>query len=149
MQFKEIGLYFLFSIFLSTFAIGQNDEGFAFEAEETHYILITMTDNAVDIPDVRAEVTKYVWRNHAAAKLKITHILIGESRSTNAIILEAFTDKNNAMNFYEKMQTNRPDFMQMDLTKEYLAISKSNYNQILRNESMDGYTAFFKEKYLR
>lgn len=147
MQLKKLGLYLLFSVLVSTFAVGQNNAGFAFAADEPHYILITMTDRALDIPEVRAEVTKYVWRNHAADKLKITHILIGENRSTNAIILEAFTDKNHAMNFYDKMQTNHPDFMQMGLTKEYLVISKSNYEQILRNESMDGYTIFFKEKY--
>jgi hypothetical protein len=147
MKLKKLVFYLMFSALASTFTIAQNDAGFAFEADEPHYILITMTDRALDIPDVRTEVTKYVWRNHAADKLEITHILIGENRSTNAIILETFSDKSHAMNFYQKMQTNRPDFMQMGLTKEYLVISKSNYEQILRNESMNGYATFFKEKY--
>lgn len=149
MQLKKIGLYLLFSVFLTTVSFGQNKSGFAFKAEEPHYLLITMTDSALDIPDVRAEVTKYIWRNHAADKLSITHILIGENHSTNALILESFTDYKHAMNCYDKMQSNRPDFMQMGLTKEYLVISKSNYEQILRNHSMKGYTAFFKEKYLK
>lgn len=149
MQLKKLGSLLFFCFFLATFSLAQQATGFKFAADEPHYLLITMTDRPVDIPDVRAEVTKYVWRNHAADKLKITHILIGENRSTNAILLEKFTDKNHAMNFYTKMQEKKPDFMLMDLTEEYLVISKSNYEQMLRNESLAGYATFFQEKYFK
>lgn len=149
MQFRNIGILVVVNLLVATFSFGQKGGDFAFVADEPHYLLITMTNHAIDIPDVRAEITKYVWRNHAADKLSITHILIGKNHNTNAMLLEEFTDKAHAMNFYKKMQVNRPDFMQLNLTKEYLVISKSNYEQILRNQSLKGYATFFKEKYLK
>ena len=131
-------LVFPVFFFCSTATTTAQSETFTNSASEPHYVLITMTKQAVDIPDVRAEVTKYIWKNHPADKLNISHILIGENRSVNAMFLKEFRNKAHAMSFYKKMMDTKPDFMQMNLTKDYYAISKSNFDQMLRNRTGKG-----------
>ena len=142
-------LSLLLTISLAFAANAQTEAGFVNSSNEPHYVLITMTKTAVDIPDVRAEVTKYMWKYHAADKLSISHILIGENRSVGAMFIKEFRNAQHAMNFHQLMLKNKPDFMQMGLTKNYFVVSKSNFDQILRNRSLSGYDSFFQENYLK
>jgi hypothetical protein len=53
------------------------------------------------------------------------------------------------MAFYKGLKQNRPDFLQMGMTKDYYALSKTNYEQVVRAKSANGYKAFFEENYLK
>jgi len=149
MNLKNTGFFIVFTILFNVCSFAQNEAGYELKAAEPHYFLITMTNRNLDIHDVRTEVTKYVWTYHAADKLQLSHILIGENRSVGAMFLQEFKNEAHAMRFYEKLQEDQPDFMQMGLTKHYLVISKSNYEQMLRNQSLKGYETFFEDNYLK
>lgn len=125
-----------------------NADGFSVTAGETHAFLIVISSNSLDIPEVRAGITKYLWKQHASDRLKITHIELGEASKKQVMYIEEFSDKNHAMKFYKGLKTNRPDFMQMGLTRDYYPISKSNYEILIKKQSLVAYKRFFRENYL-
>ena len=145
MKLVKLSLLLLINLWAGSYLLAQNEVVFSEKADEPHYVLITMTNNRMDFKDIRAEVTKYVWRQHAADKLSISHILIGDNRSTNAILIESFDNKVHAMKFLAKLKEKQPDFTQMGLTKDYLVVSTTNYQQILRYHALKEYITYFQK----
>ncbi len=134
-------------------AFSQQDQltekgGFSMNASEEHYFLFILNNRPADLPEVRGEITKYIWKYHPKAKLKITQIKVeGELVDVPIIHIQKFENKAAAMNFYKNLKTNRPDFLQMGMTKDYFAISKTNYEKIVRSGSLIGYKPFFASNY--
>lgn len=122
--------------------------GYSLNASEEHYFLFILNNRPSDLPEVRAEITKYIWKHHPDARLKITQIkLDGELEEVPIIHIKSFANKAEAMQFYSDLKKNRPEFLQMGMTVDYFALSKSNYEQIVRNKSLKGYKPFFLSNY--
>ena len=99
--------------------VAQSASDFKITDNEDHYFIIIFSGKKIDFSETRASITKYVWTEHASDGLKLTHILIGENRNVSAMQIETFKNGNSAMEFYNKLEKNRPDFLQMGLTKDY------------------------------
>jgi hypothetical protein len=123
--------------------------GFSFDASEEHYYLFILSNERPnDLPELRGEITKYIWKYHANDKLKITQIKVGgELESLPLIHLQSFPDKAAAMAFHNNLKKNRPDFLQMGMTVDYYPLSKRNYEKVLRSKSLKGYKPFFLHNY--
>ncbi|MBK9013009.1 MAG: hypothetical protein IPM82_02405 [Saprospiraceae bacterium] len=123
--------------------------GFAMNASEEHSFLFVLSNQAKDLQELRTGITKYMWKYYPNDKLKITQIQVdGELKDVPLILISGFSDKSKAMEFYNGLKTNRPDFMQMGMTKDYFPLSKSNYEKIVRAKSLTGYKPFFQQNYL-
>lgn len=132
----------------------QNDltekAGYVFNAAEEHSFLFLLNNRPNDLPEVRTGITKYIWKYHPSDKLKITQIKIdGELENVPLILVTGFESKAKAMEFFQGLKTNRPDFLQLGMTKDYFAVSKSNYENIVRNKSFGNYRSFFDQNYLK
>ena len=141
---------FLFLISTSLFSQDLTEKGgFSFDANEEHYFLFILSNaRPADLPELRGEITKYIWKHHANAKLKITQIKVGgELENVPLIHLQSFPSKSEAMAFYQNLKKNRPDFLQMGMTVDYFPVSKSNYEKMLRAKSLKGYKPFFQQYY--
>jgi len=148
---KLITLAFLF-VFFNSSLFGQDasspKEGFTTNFEEEHYLIFVLANRPNDLPEVRAAITKYIWKYYPQAHLKVTQIAVdGDLANVPLIHLAAFKDKAQAMEFYNNLKKNRPDFLQMGMTLDYFPLSKSNYEAILRAKSLDGYKTFFQTNY--
>ncbi len=122
--------------------------GYSLDASEEHYFLFVLNNRPADLPEIRGEITKYIWKYYPQAKLKITQIQIdGQLEEVPLIHIQSFSNKAKAMAFHKALKTNRPDFMQMGMTVDYFAVSKTNYEHIVRNKSLDGYKPFFEGNY--
>ncbi|TAK43274.1 MAG: hypothetical protein EPO28_06155 [Saprospiraceae bacterium] len=148
---KLIPLAFLF-VFFNSSLFGQDGsspkEGFTTNFEEEHYLIFVLANRPNDLPEVRAAITKYIWKYYPQAHLKVTQIAVdGDLANVPLIHLAAFKDKAQAMEFYNNLKKNRPDFLQMGMTLDYFPLSKSNYEAILRAKSLDGYKTFFQTNY--
>lgn len=146
----------LTTLFLLAFTSGllaQQDQltekgGFSVQDSEEHYFLFVLNNRPGDLPELRGEITKYIWKHYPDSKLKITQIKVeGELADVPMIHLQSFPNKAAAMSFYNKIKTEKPDFMQMGMTKDYFAVSKSNYEKIVRAQTLVGYKAFFASNY--
>ncbi|MEY3368996.1 MAG: hypothetical protein RI973_2151 [Bacteroidota bacterium] len=119
------------------------------ERDGEHAVLFVLDNRPVDLQEIRTDITKYIWKYYPGQKLKITQIKIdGELENTPLIHITGFAGSEAAMNFYSSLKTNRPDFLQLGMTKDYFVLSKENYEHILRNKTLSGYKDFFKQHYL-
>ncbi len=144
-------LFFFFCLLGSSFA--QQDQltekgGFSVNPAEEHYFLFVLNNRPADLPEMRGQITKYIWKYHPEQKLKITQIKIeGELVDVPMIHISKFDNKAQAMKFYKGLKTNLPDFLQMGMTRDYFAVSKSNYEKIVRAQTLAGYKPFFASNY--
>lgn len=120
---------------------------FSLNDNEEHGFFI-IANPIADIGEFRAEVTKYSWKNYASDKLKVSHIKIGEENDLPIMYLRPFRDRAHAMKFYNDLKSKQPNFLQMKMTNAYFAVSKSNYEEMLRKQTIKGYQTFFEQNYL-
>lgn len=149
-----IPLTFLFLLLFQNSSPAQDQltekGGYTVNASEEHSFLFVLANRPGDLQEVRTGITKYIWKYHPEGKLKITQIAIdGELTDVPLIHITGFSDKAQAMAFFNGLRQNRPDFMQMGMTKDYFALSKTNYEKIVRAKSLAGYKAFFEQYYLK
>jgi hypothetical protein len=139
------------SLLLSLLILGINSLNaqveFISSPDEEHSFFI-IPGKVIDLNEYRGSVTKYVWRYHAKDRLKINNILIGGDNKTEVIHISSFKNKAHAMGFYQHMKEKFPDFLHMNMTRSYFAVSKSNYEAILKNYGFGTYEDYFKEHYL-
>jgi hypothetical protein len=147
-----IPLTFL-ALFLLPFTLSAQDQltekgGFVVNANEEHSYLFVLANRPNDLQEMRTGITKYMWKFHPNEKLKITQIQVdGDLKDVPLILITGFANKAKAMEFHSGLKTNRPDFMQMGLTKENFPLSKSNYETVVRAKSLNGYKPFFQQNY--
>lgn len=123
--------------------------GYSTTREGEHSLLFVLDNRPVDLQEIRADITKYIWKYYPGQKLKITQIKIdGELEKTPLIHITGFAGPEEAMTFYSGIKTNRPDFLQLGMTKDYFVLSRENYENIVRYKSINGYKAFFRQQYL-
>jgi hypothetical protein len=154
MRILFIPLTFLFFAIFSNNIAAQEDMtakgGFVANPAEEHNFLFLLDNRPNDLQELRTGITKYIWKYYPNDKLKITQIKIGgDLESVPLILVSGFSNKNQVMAFYKGLKQNRPDFLQMGMTKDYYALSKTNYEQVVRAKSANGYKAFFEENYLK
>jgi hypothetical protein len=122
--------------------------GYVFDANEEHSCLFVLANRPADLQEVRASITKYIWKYYPTDKLKITQIALqGDLTDVPLVHITGFPNKTKAMEFFNGLKQNRPDFLQMGLTKDYFALSKTNYEKIVRAKSLAGYRPFFDQNY--
>lgn len=122
---------------------------FVVNASEEHSFLFVLANRPNDLQELRTGITKYMWKYHPNDKLKITQIEVdGDLQGVPLILISGFDNKAKSMEFYNGLKTNRPDFMQMGMTKDYFPVAKSNYERIIRTKSLNGYKPFFQQNYL-
>lgn len=146
-------LLFVVSLLLFVVATQAQDnltskQGYTHDPTEEHYYLFVLNDRPGDLPELLGEITKYIWKYHPREHLKITQISIdGELASTPLVHVRSFPNKAAAMAFHKQLLQNHPDFLHMGMTVDFFPISKSNYEQVIRNKSLRGYRPFFDANY--
>jgi len=124
--------------------------GYAVNAADEHSFIFVLDNKPNDLPEVRTGITKYIWKHHPSDRLKITQIAIdGDLENVPLILITGFSSGAKSMEFFNGLKKNRPDFLQMGMTKDYFAISKTNYETIVRSKSLSGYKSFFEQNYLK
>jgi hypothetical protein len=106
-----------------------NSSGYSVERNGEHSMLFLLDNRPTDLQEIRTDITKYIWKNYPGQKLKITQIKIeGELENTPLIHISGFTGAEEAMKFYGSLKTNRPDFLQLGMTKDTSCFRKRTTN---------------------
>lgn len=151
---KFFPLFVMFACCLASPAIGQDvlteKGGYSTNVGGEHCFIFVLNNRPNDLQELRTGITKYIWKYHPSDKLKITQISIdGDLKDVPLIHVAGFQDKAQAMAFFQGLKQNKPDFLQMGMTKDYFPLSKANYDYVVRNKSLNGYRVFFDQNYLR
>lgn len=122
--------------------------GYTLDANEEHYYIFVLNNRPADLPELRASITKYIWKHYPKANLKITQIEIdGELSDVPLLHVQSFPNKAEALAFHKALKTDHPDFLHMGMTVDYFPVSKTNFEAIVRSKSLNGYKDFFLKNY--
>lgn len=123
-------------------------EGFSVNDNEEHFYLFVLNNRPSDLPELRAAITKYIWKQYPNSHLKITQIEIdGSLAGVPLLHVQSFNNKAEALAFHKALKINHPDFLYMGMTEDYFPISKTNFETVVRNKSLEGYKEFFQKNY--
>lgn len=115
---------------------------------ELHYIIIVFDSDDINLNDNKIKVADYNRQYHSLDKLRISNVYLGESNDVPVLVLRRFKDKEEAMRYYNGVQTNMADFIDPNtIPYNIFPITQSNYREILRNRSVAGYQSFFESAY--
>lgn len=125
-----------------------NKKGFTLSESEEHYFLFVLNNRPADLPELRGEITKYLWVHYPNERLKITQVeLGGDLENIPVLFVKSFSGKADALAFYKALKARHPDFLHMGMTQEYFPISKSNFDIVVENNSLEAYKVFFERSY--
>ncbi|MEL7219843.1 MAG: tetratricopeptide repeat protein, partial [Bacteroidota bacterium] len=121
-----------------SFKVGEN---------ELHYVIIVFESDDIDLNANKIVVSDYNRTYHSLDKLRISNVYLGQSNDVPVLVLRRFKDKAAAMSYYDGIQRNATDFIDAGQNYKVFPITQSNYREILRNRTVDGYDSFFEGNY--
>lgn len=131
---------------------GPIDDGFTLEDDKLHYFIVALKGDNIRLDDIKASVSDYNSEFHKVEQLRISNIFLGTDVSTPIVVIRKFDSKSQVMRFYNEVKNNN-DFLgesaKKTYNKEMFAVTQENYRRILKNKTLNGYRAFFAEKYLK
>lgn len=127
----------------------QEDDGnFKVGENELHYVIIVFDSDDIDLNANKIKVSDYNRTYHSLDKLRISNVYLGQSNDVPVLVLRRFKDKAAAMAYYDGVEKNADDFINPgEVSFQMFPITQSNYREVLRNRSVDGYDAFFNGNY--
>lgn len=127
----------------------QEDNGnFTLNDSELHYFLVVFDSDDIDLNANKIAVSDYNKQYHSLDRIRISNIYLGDKNNVPVLVLRRFKDKAKVMDYYNGLVKNGDDFIDPSANSfTVLPISQSNYREVLRNRSVEGYEAFFKGNY--
>lgn len=118
----------------------------AFRCEPTapHEVVLLLEGKAVDLPEMRGKVGRWLFDRFPRKRLQLKHIRIGRH---HVFLVRRFADAQQALVFIRVLQVERPDFLQMNLVWAAWAVSEQNLYRLLRADSFRGYPEFYQTCY--
>jgi hypothetical protein len=127
----------------------QEESGsFKVSDNELHYVIVVFESDDIDLNANKIVVSDYNRTYHSLDKLRISNVYLGQSNDVPVLVLRRFKDKAAAMAYYLGIRRNAADFINVDeVNYQVFPITQSNYREILRNRTVDGYGEFFNANY--
>jgi hypothetical protein len=145
---KIVLTFLLFSILL--FRPGKAQvPAFLFEPDMEHCLLLVLSETWADLSEVSAAVVQYNLREYPKLDLKVSRLRMPYLSAMPVLYIRSFKDASQAMAYYERLQREKPDFMQMNMVKAAWPLSNYNYNEVVLNKTLGSYPAFFQKYYLK
>lgn len=119
------------------------------EENEPHYILVVFKDASTSMETNKTIVSDYNQEFHKLDKLRISNMFLGKDKNIPVLVLRRFNNKVDAMKYYNGVKLNSNKFIPAATAFEVFAVGQNNYRQLLTEENLDGYKAFFEESYLK
>ncbi|MBK9015125.1 MAG: tetratricopeptide repeat protein [Saprospiraceae bacterium] len=118
--------------------------------DQLHYVVIVFNNDVV-LNDAKIIVSDYNEKYHKPQKLRMNNIYLGEGESKKPVIaIRRYTDKKDAMEYYNTVQKNKKDFLdESKYQYDVFPISQDNYRELLKSKTLDDYRAFFEKNYLK
>ena len=102
----------------------------------------------IDLNAAKIKVSDYNEAYHSLDKLRISNVYLGDGNNFPVLVLRRFKDKTAAMEYFTGIQKNPKDFIDPKaMGFQLFPITQTNYREVLRNRSIEGYGAFFDANY--
>jgi hypothetical protein len=118
--------------------------------DQLHYVIIVFK-NDISLNDAKVAVSDYNSKFHSLQKLRMNNIYLGTDENKMPLIaIRRYTDKAEAMDYYNGILKNKKDFLdESKFQYEVFAIGQDNYRELLKAKNVDEYRTFFEGNYLK
>jgi len=127
---------------------GDEKSKYKVEDNKVHYFIVVLDKGGIKLTDAKNTVSNYNKKYHKLDRLRISNIYLGAKTDTPILVIRRFKKKEEAMQYYNGILTNKAEFLGEDAEYQIFAVTQHNYRQILKSKSLDGYDEFFQQNYL-
>lgn len=124
-----------------------NSANFSPDKEGLHYVIVVVSDKGgAKVEALKASVAAFNRENFKLDKLRLSNIFLGSNVEKPILVIRKFKNKD-LVKTYVDAASEGENYGPEGMKYTVYAVSQSNYRQILRAKSLDGYDAFYQEHY--
>ena len=128
-------------------ALFAQESSFRYEPDQIHCLLLIPSEKWAPIDELSGEIAKYNVQFYAKDQLEVKRLKMPYLCPLPVFYVAPFKDSAAAMAYYQRLLKTKPNFMQMNMIEQVWPLSNRNFNQVLLQQSLEGYRAFFRECY--
>lgn len=126
----------------------QGSRGFKESFAELHYLLVVFDEPTVNLNDAKISVSEFNNKYNKRDRLRITNVYIGTDVKLPILILRRFKSGEEAMTYVANARENEQEFLDGGkFGYELIAITQSNYRELLKQRSATEYLEWYQENY--
>ena len=127
---------------------GGGGGGFRESMKELHYMMVVFRDKDVTLSEAKIKVAGFNSKYNKADRLRVTNVYLGDNNSIPVLILRRFKDGEAAMAYLRNARDREAEFLDpAQFDYEIYPVSQSNYREVLKIRTVDGYKEWFEENY--
>ncbi|MEM1359191.1 MAG: hypothetical protein AAGF89_13370 [Bacteroidota bacterium] len=116
--------------------------------KELHYLVIVFDKKDTDLNAAKISVTEYNNRYHKQDRLRVTNVYLGQENNTPVLVMRRFKNGETAMSYLNNAKELEQELLNAGkFAYSILAVSQSNYREILKARSAEDYKGWFAENY--
>ena len=122
--------------------------GFKESMKELHYVLVVFNKKDSDLPAAKQNASTFNQKYNKLDRLRITNVYLGKENETPVLVIRRFKKGEDAMNYVNNARENEQEFLDAGkFDYDILAVSQSNYREVLKARSAEEYKVWFAENY--
>lgn len=122
--------------------------GFKESMKELHYVLIIFDDKDIKLNEAKLSAAEFNNKYNKLDRIRITNVYLGKDNNKPVLVLRRFKTGEEAMKYVRNAGERDKEFLS---TSKYnytlLAVSQSNYREILKARSAEDYISWFRDNY--
>jgi len=122
--------------------------GFKESMDELHYLLIVFHDEEMDLNAAKIKVAEFNNKYNKIDRLRVTNVYLGAGNKTPVLVIRRIKSGELAMKYVDNAIEREKEFLNAGVFDyDIYAISQSNYREVLKARSVEGYKEWFRENY--
>lgn len=117
---------------------------------QLHYVIV-LFNHDVSLNDAKIAVSDFNGKYFKLQRLRMNNIYLDTGENKLPLIaIRRFTDRNDAMTYYDTVLKNKADFLdEGTFSYDVLPITQDNYRELLKSKQVEEYKTFFQMHYLQ
>lgn len=128
----------------------QVDTGGSFKEtmKELHYLLVVFNKEDTDLNEAKIKVAEFNEKYNKADRLRVTNVYLGADNKTPVLVIRRVKSGEDAMTYVNNAIDREKEFLNAGkFDYDVYAVSQSNYREVLKARSVEGYKSWFRENY--
>ena len=122
--------------------------GFKQTMDELHYLLVVFNDAETDLNAAKVKVAEFNNKYNKSDRLRVTNVYLGAGNKTPVLVIRRVKSGELAMKYVNNAIEREKEFLNAgQFDYDVYAVSQSNYREVLKARSVEGYREWFKENY--
>jgi tetratricopeptide (TPR) repeat protein len=122
--------------------------GFKESMKELHYLLVVFRKTDSDLNAAKIKVADFNEKYNKTDRLRVTNVYLGTDNETPVLVMRRFKSGEDAMTYLKNATEREKEFLDgAKFDYDIYAVSQTNYREVLKARTVEGYDEWFKENY--